>query len=174
MAAIDRERSRRANFEQIRPTLPLPAVIDDVTLPDGRRLAEDEFVVRIAKDWKTSVTPLILTTTRLICPRDPSTRDPVVIPLTEIRDVRVRKNWIGYQSIIVETAEEKFSFPAHINGARIRADITLMVEAARGPAAAASGTDRYERLRQLGDLKSSGVLTESEFEAEKARILNER
>ena len=31
--------------------------------------------------------------------------------------------------------------------------------------------DRYERLKQLGDLKASGVLTDAEFEAEKARVL---
>jgi hypothetical protein len=36
-------------------------------------------------------------------------------------------------------------------------------------------TDRNERLAQLsklGDLKNAGVLTEAEFEREKARILN--
>ena len=33
--------------------------------------------------------------------------------------------------------------------------------------------DRYERLRQIGELRASGVLSESEFEEEKARILKE-
>ncbi|TMG15025.1 MAG: SHOCT domain-containing protein [Chloroflexi bacterium] len=33
--------------------------------------------------------------------------------------------------------------------------------------------DRYERLRQIGELRSSGVLSEAEFEQEKARILRE-
>jgi hypothetical protein len=33
--------------------------------------------------------------------------------------------------------------------------------------------DRLERLKKLGELKASGVLTESEFEAEKAKILAE-
>jgi hypothetical protein len=43
------------------------------------------------------------------------------------------------------------------------------------PAAApssAAGGDRLAQLAQLGDLKNSGVLTEAEFEREKARILN--
>ena len=43
------------------------------------------------------------------------------------------------------------------------------------PAAApspAAGGDRLAQLTQLGDLKNSGVLTEAEFEREKARILN--
>jgi Short C-terminal domain len=39
------------------------------------------------------------------------------------------------------------------------------------PAAAAPETDRITALRQLGELKAQGVLTEAEFEAEKARLL---
>jgi hypothetical protein len=33
------------------------------------------------------------------------------------------------------------------------------------------GSDRLSQLKELGELKSSGVLTETEFEAEKARVL---
>jgi hypothetical protein len=43
------------------------------------------------------------------------------------------------------------------------------------PSAAPSpvaGGDRLAQLTQLGDLKNAGVLTEAEFEREKARILN--
>jgi len=43
------------------------------------------------------------------------------------------------------------------------------------PAPAASsvdGGDRLAQLTQLGDLKNAGVLTEAEFEREKARVLN--
>ena len=43
------------------------------------------------------------------------------------------------------------------------------------PAAAPSSVDagdRLAQLTQLGDLKNAGVLTEAEFEREKARILN--
>ncbi len=40
------------------------------------------------------------------------------------------------------------------------------------PAAAApAGDDRLDQLKQLGDLKAQGVLSEEEFAAEKARIL---
>ncbi|MET7769400.1 SHOCT domain-containing protein [Nocardia sp. NPDC005366] len=39
------------------------------------------------------------------------------------------------------------------------------------PAPAAPPVDRIEALRQLGELKTQGVLTEAEFNAEKARIL---
>jgi hypothetical protein len=40
------------------------------------------------------------------------------------------------------------------------------------PAApAAPAADPLEQLKQLGELKASGVLTEAEFEAQKAKIL---
>jgi hypothetical protein len=37
--------------------------------------------------------------------------------------------------------------------------------------AASGGNDTMEQLKQLGELKSSGVLTNEEFEAQKAKIL---
>jgi len=39
------------------------------------------------------------------------------------------------------------------------------------PPAPAAGEDRMQQLKDLGDLKAQGVLTDQEFEAEKARIL---
>lgn len=39
------------------------------------------------------------------------------------------------------------------------------------PAAPAPQEDRYAKLKELGDLKAQGVLTEAEFEAEKAKVL---
>jgi Short C-terminal domain len=43
---------------------------------------------------------------------------------------------------------------------------------APAPQPAASGTDdKLAQLKQLGELKQSGVLTEAEFEAQKAKIL---
>ena len=46
--------------------------------------------------------------------------------------------------------------------------------AAAPPPAPAGGLDdaKMEKLRQLGELKNSGVLTEEEFASEKAKILN--
>ncbi len=41
---------------------------------------------------------------------------------------------------------------------------------AQQPAAAAP-VDRVGKLKELGELKASGVLTDAEFEAEKARVL---
>ena len=39
------------------------------------------------------------------------------------------------------------------------------------PAEAPVSVDRLERLKMLGELRASGVLTETEFEAQKAMIL---
>jgi len=40
-----------------------------------------------------------------------------------------------------------------------------------GPGPAAAAPSILDQLTQLGDLRASGVLTEAEFEAQKARIL---
>jgi len=39
------------------------------------------------------------------------------------------------------------------------------------PAAPAGETDTLSQLKELGELKAAGVLTEAEFEAQKAKIL---
>jgi hypothetical protein len=39
------------------------------------------------------------------------------------------------------------------------------------PAAASATDDTLAQLKELGELKSSGVLTDAEFEAQKAKIL---
>ena len=127
----EREARRRTEFARQRGNFPLPIAIDDLPLPDGGRLGEDEFVVRTAKDWGTSVKPLILTTQRLICPSDPGGR-AATIPLTEVRSVTLRKHAIGFSTIIIETADQgQASFPAHINGPLVKADIAAMVTFAR-------------------------------------------
>jgi len=41
----------------------------------------------------------------------------------------------------------------------------------QAPPAAAPAPDRFAALQELGELKASGVLTEAEFAAEKAKIL---
>jgi len=43
--------------------------------------------------------------------------------------------------------------------------------AAPPPAAAAPEADPIERLRQLGELHEQGILTDAEFEAQKAKVL---
>ena len=179
--APDRETRRRTEFARQQETFPLPIAIDDLPFPDGGRLAEDEFVVRTAKDWGTSVKPLLLTTRRLVCPSDPGGR-AAIIPLTDVRSVTLRKHPIGFSTIVIETADQgQASFPAHINGPLMKAEIAATVDFAQRAAPKPSvvnppppGGDRYEQLRRIGELKASGVLSETEFQEEKARILKER
>jgi len=47
----------------------------------------------------------------------------------------------------------------------------MQAEEPAPPAAAPAGPDRLTKLKELGDLKATGVLNDAEFEAEKARIL---
>lgn len=145
-------------------------------VPAGIELADDEAIIKSARDWGASI-PLLLTTRRLVCPLDPSRAELAAIPLGEIRNVALRKPPLGFATVTVDYGEErKAKFPVHVNANRIVADILDAVERARqsGEASGDRGRDtgdRFEQLRKLGDLRASGVLTETEFEAEKARIL---
>ena len=44
-------------------------------------------------------------------------------------------------------------------------------EAAPAPAAAAPGPSMIDQLKELGELKAQGILTEDEFAAQKAKLL---
>jgi hypothetical protein len=150
----------------------------DVELPEGARLADDEVVVRTAKDWGLSVKPLVLTNRRLFCPTDLTSRSSTVVRLTDVRSVALRKHWVGFSTILIETLDRRqVSFAAHINGPLIRADIAAAVDRAQQDASAAAASpptgERYDQLQQINELKKSGVLSEAEFEEEKARILKQ-
>jgi hypothetical protein len=174
-----REARRAAAFARLEPAFPLKITMTDTELPDGTRLADDEFLVRTAKDWKVSVKSLVLTTQRLFCPKDLTGRTTVSLLLTDVVDVSLRKHLIGFSTIVVETSDDQqAAFPAHINGQLVRSDIAAAADYAKrsaglspSDAGSAPAADRYEQLRKIGELKQSGVLTEAEFEEEKARIL---
>jgi Short C-terminal domain len=175
---FDRQARRTAHAARLHDSFPFPLILDDLPLPDGSPLAEDEFVLRTAADWGLSIKPVILTTQRLICPSDLTGRKVVILRLIDIRSVTFRKQWIGLSSVAVETVDRRpVSFAAHINGPLVRADIAAtvgQVQRSAPPAEpAGSAGDRYEQLRQLGELKQSGVLSEAEFQEEKARILKQ-
>ncbi len=55
--------------------------------------------------------------------------------------------------------------------AQIYADRQQAYANTQAAAAPQAAPDRIEQLRELGELKASGVLTEQEFAAEKARIM---
>ncbi len=177
-----REARRSEAFARLQPVFPLKITITDAELPDGARLDEDEFLVRTAKDWELSIKSLVLTTRRLFSPSDLTARTTVSLPLTDVVNVTLRKHLIGFSTIIVETRDGmKVSFPAHINGQLIRSDIVAAagyaqrsagLDSSIAPASGPAG-ERYELLRKISELRQSGVLTQAEFEEEKARILKQ-
>lgn len=152
---------------------------DQSGLPAGFSLDADERILRTGKDWGVTTRPLLLTTERLVCPFDPSGGGSVAIRLSDVRVVRLRKPFLGFNTVVIEYGEHgRAAFAAHINGALIRADIADAVATAQQAAAPRLSVvrpepSRYDRLRQIGELKEKGVLTEAEFEEEKARILKE-
>jgi len=156
-------------------------VTTSLELPDGSHLEDGEVVVKTAKDWGLSVKSLVLTNRRLFCPADLTGRSTVALPLTDVLDVALKKHWIGFSTIVVETKNRRpASFGVHINGQLVRSDIAAAVDLAKQSAALDSSTpassttgDRYDQLRKISELKQSGVLTEAEFEEEKARILKQ-
>jgi hypothetical protein len=175
--------SRRADaFARLQPAYPLKMSITDTELPDGTRLDDDEFLVRTAKDWGLSLKSLVLTTRRLFCPSDLTGRTTLSLPLTDLLGVALHKHLIGFATIVVDIRDgRQASFPAHINGQLVRSDIAAAVDYAKPlvrlePSAGASvpsARDRYDLLREIIELRRTGVLTEAEFEKEKARILEQ-
>src|ERR671922_2640422 len=108
-------------------------------LPEGFRLGDGEVILHNAKDWGVSTRPFVLTNRRLICPADPTGRGVTVIPLEDVQDVRLRKLFIGYSTLIIERrTQPPVTIPAHINGERVRADIAAAGSAARPPMATPS------------------------------------
>jgi hypothetical protein len=111
---------------------PLPIREDDIELPDGSRLAPDEFIVRTGRDWGMRPGTAALTTRRLVSQSDPSSNVKRSTALADIISVSLRKAFIGFETISVETVDgERLMFPAHVNGSGIRFDINTMVRFAR-------------------------------------------
>ena len=180
--ATEREARRRTAFARLQPSFPVSISMTDVELPGGARLDDDEFLVRTSKDWGLTLKPLVLTTRRLVCPSDLTGRSAVSLRLSDVRSVRLSKHAIGFSTIVVETADQRpVSFAAHINAPLIRSDIAATLDYAHRTAApglsaaepSPSRGDRYEQLRQIDELKRSGLLSEAEFQEEKARILKQ-
>jgi hypothetical protein len=151
-----------------------------VELPDGSSLEDGEVVVKTAKDWGLTIKSLVLTNRRLFCPADLTGRSTVSLPLTDVLGVTLSKHLVGFSTVVVETRDRpQASFAAHINGKLIRSDIAAAVDQAKrsaglDPSTTASSSpagERYDLLRKISELKESGVLSEAEFEEEKARIL---
>ncbi len=62
--------------------------------------------------------------------------------------------------------------PAAVPAPAPPAQYAAPAQAPAAPAQPADMSDRLAQLKQLGELLSAGVLTQAEFEQQKARILN--
>src|SRR6202011_5924965 len=164
-----REARRADAFARLQPGYPLKMSMTDAELPDGTRLDDDEFLVRTAKDWGLSLKSLVLTTRQLFCPSDLTGRTTLSLPLTNVLSVALHKHLIGFATIVVDIRDgRQASFPAYINGERVRSPSAAAVGYANPPgglepaATAPSARDRYDLLREIIELRRSGVLTEAE------------
>jgi Short C-terminal domain len=178
---------REQAFARAELECPFPITKDKVDLPGGLQLMSDEFLVTSGKDWGFSSQRILITTHRAIWTHGRIlNKQQNAIYLTDIRDVIFRKPMIGYGSLAFETSSGHVieALPSVGNGAQVRNSLLTLIHYARNraqqpqavpvqqdPAVAAPSPDRYEQLRKLGELKSQGVLSEEEFQAEKAKIL---
>ena len=182
---------RAAYVKQIQRDCPLPLSHDRGDLPGGLKLFDDEYVVAVGKDWGWSSERLTLTTHRVIWSHGRLSKDQKVIYLTDVRDVAYHKPLVGHGTLALDTGSGRVEgLPAASNGQKIRNDLLAMVHYARrraemprtvlqqpqappAPAPVAQpAPDKYEKLKQLGELRAQGILTEEEFQAEKTKLLS--
>jgi len=177
--------ARKSAFERARKTCPLPLVIERTKVAGGLDLFNDEFVVTVGNEWGWSTQQLTLTTHCVLWSKGFLSTAQTSIYLTDIRDVRYRKPILRHGAIVLETAggHSIEGLPAASNGDAVRDRLMAMIHWARhsgahehapaaAPAVAAPQVpDRLDQLRRLGELKAQGILSEEEFQAEKAKLL---
>jgi putative oligomerization/nucleic acid binding protein len=78
---------------------------------------------------------------------------------------------VARTAVIAGTATAVSNRVSRRQANRWAAEEDQQYEQAPPPAAAEPAPDPLEQLKQLGELKAQGVLTEAEFEAQKAKIL---
>jgi hypothetical protein len=180
-------------FDVIQRECPMPLVKSRDLLPGGLRLMNDECLVGTAKHWGFSSDRLALTTHRLIWSHGRVTKDSQQLYLTDIRDVRYHKPMLGTGTLTVEAAGlHSLEGLVHMKHAQLFRDSLLsMVHYAKQrpqrvmvhtpatttasqpvvAAAPQAAPDRFEQLKKLAELKDQGILTDEEFQSEKAKLL---
>ena len=78
---------------------------------------------------------------------------------------------VARTAVIAGTATAVSNRVSRRQANRWAAEEEQQYEQAPPPAAAAPAADPLEQLKQLGELKAQGVLTDAEFEVQKAKIL---
>lgn len=127
--------------------------------------------------WVT--TRLIVTTSRVIERRGILGRSGREIPLSALTDIGYHQSifdrLIGAGDVIIESAgrEGREVFPDLPHPAAIHNEIYVQMERRRsGPAAVGAPPTIPEQIDQLDQLRRRGVITDEEFEAKKADLLD--
>ena len=146
------------------------------------------YPVRRLTDWLTS--HFVVTSDRIIHRQGLIAKSSMEIPLEAINDVRFQQGvidrMIGAGTLVIQSASEsgREEF-AHIRTPEMvqrtiyqqgEMNQTRMYRggtggAGGGPAPAAASPSATTELERLADLRARGVLTEQEFQAQKAKIL---
>lgn len=175
-------------FARAERECPFPITKEAVNLPGGLQLMNDEFLVASGRDWGFSSQQILITTHRAIWTHGRFIeKQQNAIYLTDIRDVLFKKPLVGYGSLAFETSSGHVieALPNVSNGTQVRNSLLTLIHFARNrsqqpqavarpqqPAVLTPGPDRYEQLKKLADLKAQGILSEEEFQIEKAKILS--
>jgi hypothetical protein len=92
------------------------------------------------------------------------------IPLKSVTSIE-RKSMLGHHTVRLHTSHDALAFKTFK-----KPEEELLVQAietgrSSGPVSVAHGGNHLESIRQLGELRSAGVLTEEEFQAKKTELL---
>lgn len=185
--AVSMRTEREQAFARAERECPFPVSKEKVNMPGGLQLMNDEFLVTSGQDWGFSSQRILITTQRAIWTHGRILdKQQNAIYLIDIRDVIFKKPMVGYGSLAFETSSGHVieALPKVSNGAQVRNSLMTLIHYARNrsqqPQAVASpqpavtvtpAPDRYEQLKKLADLRAQGILSEEEFQAEKAKIL---
>jgi uncharacterized membrane protein YdbT with pleckstrin-like domain len=128
-------------------------------------------------------TSLVVTTSRLIRRTGVLARSGREIPLAALTDIsyhqRLLQRLIGAGDILLESAgrDGQEVFPDLPRPARIQLAIATEVDRARGQAGAAVAADQGRwsipaQIEELDGLRRKGLITDAEFRAKKAELLD--
>lgn len=102
-------------------------------------------------------------------------QDTEVIPVRAISSVQAKKDGLAYTKVTVYASGNNVEFRVgHAEAQRLKDEITKMVLAGHDPApapVAPVAPDPMDQLRKLGELRDAGILSDAEFAAKKAEIL---
>ena len=138
------------------------------------------FGVRDVVGWATSY--FVVTSDRVIHRQGLIAKRSMEIPLEAINDVRfeqgVFERMIGAGSLILESASEAgrevFSYirdPEEVQKTIYRMSESNQQRMMSGAGAGSAKASVADELRNLGELRASGVITEAEFQTQKRKLL---